>query len=80
MSDTDKIFNRGTIEEFTPWHEATMVAEGIPHDNVTAYSMAVHHPNNTDDYIWPFGAYPIEGKDQLSMEDIQALGWYPPRD
>lgn len=73
-------FYRGTLEEFTPWHEAAMAAEGIPHDNVTAYSEAIQNPAGGDDYIWPFGSYPVEGKSDLSMEDVQAAGWYPPRD
>ncbi len=70
-------YHRGTLAEFTPWHNAAMAAEGIPNGEGTyAYSDAVKNPNHTDDYVWLYGRYPINGRADLSFADVLALNWF----
>lgn len=86
------MYNRGTIEEFNIWHEAAKRAEGLPeigyvkgapapqNQQTVNYVDAVQNPNGADDYIWPYGAYPISGKIDLSQTDIHHLNWLPDPD
>jgi hypothetical protein len=89
--DNIMTYHRGTWTEFNSWHEAAKLAEGIPpegkigfvngvpapdNQRTTEYSSAIAHPVNEDYYIWLFGAYPMQGKDVLSDEDVRAVGWF----
>lgn len=84
------MYNRGTLAEFTVWHEAVKVSEGIIGDGrvgdvrgvpapqnqrTTTYSIAIPHPINTNDYIWCYGKYPDAEKTSLSQDDAIASGW-----
>lgn len=82
-------YHRGTLAEFNTWHDATKLAEGLPkvgsvngtpapgNQQTVAYSDAIAHPTNPDDYIWQDGKYPIEGKTMLSQSEVETLGWFP---
>jgi hypothetical protein len=85
-------YHRGTLSEFNTWHDAAKLAYGIPiggiigyvdgkpapdNERTTAYVNAIHNPDNSDDYIWPYGAYPIDGRAQLSQSDFDNLNWFP---
>ncbi|MDB2415444.1 hypothetical protein N9W34_06705 [Rickettsiales bacterium] len=84
-------YNRGTLAEFNIWHDYAMMAEaisasgkvglvkGVPapeNQRTMAYSVVIKHPVNADDYIWAFGDYPHADKDQLSLDDVAAEGWF----
>lgn len=83
------IFHRGTLEEFNIWHDAVKIAEGYPkigyingipapqNQKTVAYSAAVSHPSNINDYIWADGKYPRIGHSMLSLEEVKVLGWFP---
>ena len=87
------MYYRGTLTEFNTWHEAAMIAENIPtpdgkvgfvrgrpapdNQRTTAYTNAIAHPTNEDDYIWAYADYPDESKASLSEEEVQAAGWFP---
>lgn len=83
------MMNRGTLLEFNTWHNQAKISEGLPrigyvnsvlapqNQETTAYSQAIQNPNGTDDYIWNYGAYPVNGKAKLSQSDIDNLNWFP---
>ena len=83
------MYNRGTLSEFNTWHNAAMIAEGLPkigfvnghaapqNQETIAYSEAIQNPDKSDDYIWMYGAYPAGGKAQLTQADINNLNWFP---
>ena len=65
-------YNRGTLAEFTTWHDAAKIAEDIPEggkigcvngipapDNqrTMEYSEVIPHTVNADDYIWVYNGY-----------------------
>lgn len=83
-------YHRGTLSDFTTWHDAAKIAEnisgegrvgavrGIPapqNQRTTAYAIAIPHPENANDYIWHYGGHPDAGKPILSQEDAIAAGW-----
>ncbi len=82
------MFHRGTIEQFNTWHDAVKVAEGYPkigyingipapqNEQTTAYSYAIPHPNNNNDYIWEDGKYPRVGETMLTLAEVKTLGWF----
>lgn len=82
------MYNRGTIEEFNIWHASAKQSEGLPkmgyidgspapqNQETVAYVNAIQNPDNSDDYIWIYGAYPISGKIDLSQIDINNLNWF----
>ena len=83
------MYNRGTLAQFNIWHEAAMASEEIvlPNGKVgyingieaptnqrtIAYSEAIPHPINNDDYIWDCGSYPSDI--ELTIDDVKSLGW-----
>ena len=84
-------FNRGTLEEFTTWHEQVKLSEEIPpegkigfvngipaplNQRTMSYSKTIAHPVNNNDYIWYYGDYP--SGEELTLEQVQTLGWFPP--
>ncbi len=84
------MYHRGTLADFTTWHDAAKIAEGIMNEGrvgavrgvpapqnqrTTSYAIAIPHPSNTDDYIWYHGEYPDAAKPILSQEDAVAAGW-----
>lgn len=83
------MYNRGTIEEFNTWHINVKQVEGLPkmgyinglpapqNQETVAYVNAIQNPDNSDDYIWLYGAYPISDKTDLSQTDINNLNWLP---
>lgn len=82
-------YYRGTLAEFTIWHNAAITSEILPkigyvngqpvpqNQETTAYSQSIQNPNKSDDYIWLYGRYPIENKTSLSQADIDVLNWFP---
>ncbi len=82
-------YHRGTLAEFNTWHDTVKIAErypkvgnvsGVPtpaNQQTVAYSDAILHPTNSDDYIWQDGKYPREGETMLSESEVKALGWFP---
>lgn len=80
-------YHRGTLSEFNAWHEQAKIAEGLPkigyvdgvltpqNQQTINYVDPIQNPSSADDCVWEFGAYPIEGKDVLSQENFEALGW-----
>lgn len=90
------MYNRGNLAEFELWHIFVMNEEGIsPKDGrvgmvdgvpapqnqrTVAYSEAIRHPSGTDDYIWLYGDYPDEQKDDLSEDDARNAGWFQNQD
>ena len=82
------MYYRGTLEEFNVWHNEVILILGLPlvgyvngvlapqNQETVAYSQAIKNPNGTNDYIWSYGAYPIEGKVSLSQSDINSLNWF----
>ena len=89
---TGMIYHRGTLVEFNTWHTASKMTAGIPAEGkigiyrgkpapnkqrTTAYSEAVLHPSNINDYIWLHGRQADPEKPSLSLADIITLGWYP---
>lgn len=83
------IYYRGTLAEFVQWHNAAKISEGLPaigymngnpapgNQESVDYSNAIQNPNKSDDYIWLYGRYPINGKTDLSQTDIDNLNWFP---
>lgn len=85
-------FYRGTQVEFDTWHAIAMSGEGItlPEGKVSivngvpdpsiqktmAYSRAISHPTNEDDYVWAYGDYTDGEKTSLSFSECEALGWF----
>lgn len=85
-------YHRGTLEEFNIWHSAAMISDDIPTPNgkigfvngkpapnkqrTVAYSDAILHPSNADDYIWFYGTYVDVGKVSLSKAAVRAAGWF----
>ena len=85
-------YHRGTQAEFNIWHNAAKIATGIPAEGkiglnrgkpapnkqrTMAYSDAVLHPSNVDDYIWLHNGQADSEKTDLSFAEIQTAGWYP---
>lgn len=82
------MMHRGTLSEFNAWHNQAKTSEELPkvgyvnntpapyNQKTTAYSQAIKNPNKADDYIWPFGAYPIKDKAILSQADVINLNWF----
>ena len=84
------MYHRGTLQHFNTWHTAAKLAYGIPaqglignvngqpapsNERTTAYVDAIQNPNKSNDYIWPYGAYPDGLKVQLSQYDVDNLNW-----
>lgn len=84
------MYYRGTLAEFTVWHDAAKIAEGIPIDGrvgvivgipvpqnqrTTAYAIAIPHPVNKDDYIWHYDKYPDAEKTSLLQAEAIVAGW-----
>lgn len=81
-------YHRGTLLEFNTWHDVVKIKEGLPkvgyvngqpapnNQETTAYSSATQNPDESDDYVWRYGAYPIVGKQDLSQADIDNLKWF----
>ncbi len=83
------MYNRGTLEQFNAWHENVMALEGIiPNEGkvgdingvpapqsqrTVAYSKAVAHPVNPNDYIWVYGDYPDA---VISVDEARTAGWF----
>ena len=83
--------HRGTLAEFNTWHNAAMISDDIPmpdgrigfvngvpapdNQRTIAYSKAVLHPSNANDYIWTYGDYP-DGE-SLTLTEIKTAGWFP---
>lgn len=87
------MYHRGTLEQFNIWHETVKIAEGITpagkigyvagksapnNQRTTAYSEAIPHPLNENDYIWQYGNYPES--EILTTEDVIAVGWFNSED
>lgn len=85
------MYHRGTLAEFNTWHENAKSLAGIPAEGVignldgepaphnqrtTAYVNAWQNPDNPDDYVWPYEAYPDDIKESLSRDDFLALNWF----
>ena len=83
-------YHRGTLTEFNTWHDTAMISASIPSEGrvgfvkgvlapdnqrTVAYSDAVLHPSNADDYIWVYGDYP-DGE-SLTLTEVQTMGWFP---
>ena len=78
------MYNRGTLQQFNLWHNAVKLAESIPrigyvnnvpapqNQGTTAYSDAIQNPDNSNDYIWNYGAYPDP---ELPIIDIENFSW-----
>lgn len=84
-------YHRGSFDEFLDWHENVKMAENIStggrvgyvkgrvasdKQKTIAYSEAVPHPENADDYLWAFGKYPIPEREIISQESAEQLGWF----
>lgn len=80
-------YYRTNLATFTTWHNTAKIAEGLPrvgyingvpapqNQQTVNYSTPIQNPNGSDDYVWLYGAYPINGKTDLSAADVAALNW-----
>lgn len=86
------MYHRGSLQEFNAWHDAAKIIENIPaegrigyvndipapeNERTFSYSYTIQNPNLSDDYIWLYGDYPIDGKEVLSYDNFINLGWLP---
>lgn len=86
-------YHSGTFAEFDTWEDAAKDSAGIPAEGkigyisgelapnsqrTTAYSAKVVHPTTADYCIWVYGDYPDEAKTNMSLVDVQAVGFLPP--
>lgn len=87
------IYHRGTLAQFTTWHNAAKLEEGIPPEGRIGYVLGIPAPNNArtynysetiqnpgggNNYLWEFYAYPDDDLPQLSRAEAEAAGWFPP--
>ncbi len=82
------MYHRGTLSEFNTWHNNVKIILNLPkigyvnnqlapqNEHTIAYVDPIQNPNKSDDYIWNYAAYPIDGKIQLSQMDINNLDWF----
>lgn len=83
----------GNQIDFNQWHDAAKIGENIPPEGkinkinnipapdcqrTMAYSSAVPHPSTPDFFCWLAGDYPDPQKQVLSLEEVKALGFFPP--
>lgn len=83
-------YHRGTLAQFDTWHTAAKTSAGItPEGKVgfvngvpapdkqrtIAYSEAIAHPSNVDDYIWPYSDY--QDGTVLTADAVKTAGWFP---
>lgn len=84
------MYHRGSLQEFTAWHDAAKITENIPaegrigyvngilapqNERTYIYATVIQNPDLSDDYIWPYGDHPIDGKNVISYDDFINLGW-----
>lgn len=82
-------YYRGTLEEFNTWHDAVKITEAMPkigyingqpapeNQQTVAYCEAIQNPDRSNDYIWTYGKYPIQGRQVLNQTNIDNLKWFP---
>ncbi len=82
------MYHRGTLSEFNIWHNNVKSILGLPkigyingqlapnNEHTLAYVDTIQNPDKSNDYIWNYGAYPINGKIQLSQSDVNNLNWF----
>lgn len=75
---------RGTLQEFTDWHEQVKILEGLPRIGyvngipapqnqwTTEYSTPIQNPNGSDDYVWETGDYQNDNEN-VNLKD---LNWF----
>lgn len=87
------MFYRGTENRLSGFINSCNVSQGIhPKNGKTGfnkgkkaqdkqhtmqYNIKIPHPINEDDYIVNRGVYIDNSFDDLSLEDVKSLGWFP---